>query len=80
MGFWEIDRIVLRFIEANPDLPLTDIIQGVADEMTAHTARARVKNLVRQGFIHQKEDTVEHDWVYRVRAGFGSWPVVEGEE
>ena len=70
MGLWEIDRIVLRYIDANPDSLLTEIIQGVASEMTAHTARARVKNLVRQGFIYQKEDTVEHDWIYRVRASF----------
>ena len=61
---WQIDKDVLSFVRDNHDCSLRDIKLGCT-EMTQHTAEACVRNLVRGGLVIQKEDPIEHDWVYR---------------
>ena len=61
---WEIDRIVFRFVQQHHDCSLRDVKLGCT-VITQHTAEACLKKLVRGGWVRQKEDSIDHGWVYR---------------
>lgn len=59
---YETDREVIEYIERHPDSTLRMIEVGLD-----RPCRDAVRRLVRAGFVKQKEDSVDHDWVYRSR-------------
>jgi hypothetical protein len=62
---WQKDYDILKFVRAHGSPSLHEIIHGVS-EYSGHTIEASVKQLVRNNWLRMKEDSVEHDWTYRV--------------
>lgn len=63
-----LERMIMLIVRRMGDPSLRDIVEAVLERSSWPTKEIEdmVKGLVRGGWLRMKEDTIDHDWTYKL--------------
>lgn len=57
---------IVDALQCESDLPLKQIVESLGSDWDDEEIQRDLRELVRAGVVKQKEDSVDHDWFYRL--------------